>query len=142
MDWTPRRSSAAARSTAPLVARSFAASCGPNCYASRDSGASAWTAASSSATPSASASTREREHGIVEHLLVMPVTPFDSMPELVQTLMLIAPITHFVCMAQAILYRGAGLDVVWPKFLAIIAIGSLFFAIALTRFRSTIGAMA
>ena len=55
---------------------------------------------------------------------------------------LAAPTTHFVKMAQAILYRGAGLDVVWPQFLAIIAIGATFFAIALSRFRKTIGAMA
>jgi ABC-2 type transport system permease protein len=56
--------------------------------------------------------------------------------------MLAAPTTHFVKMAQAILYRGAGFDVVWPQFLALVAIGSIFFAIALTRFRKTIGAMA
>ena len=41
------------------------------------------------------------------------------MPEAVQYLMLAAPNTHFVILAQAILYRGAGLDVVWPQFLAL-----------------------
>ena len=69
-------------------------------------------------------------------------TPRESMPEFVQTVMLAAPTTHFVKMAQAILYRGAGFDVVWPQFLAIIAIGAIFFAIALARFRRTIGTMA
>jgi len=44
-------------------------------------------------------------------------------------------------MAQAILYRGAGLDVVWPQLLALVVIGGFFFAIALARFRRTIGAM-
>lgn len=56
--------------------------------------------------------------------------------------MLAAPTTHFVALAQAILYRGAGLDIVWPPFLAIIAIGAAFFLAALLRFRSTIGQMA
>ncbi|WP_455566026.1 hypothetical protein [Novosphingobium panipatense] len=45
-------------------------------------------------------------------------------------------------MAQAVLYRGAGFDVVWPQFMALIAIGAAFFGIALARFRRTIGTMA
>jgi ABC-2 type transport system permease protein len=53
-----------------------------------------------------------------------------------------APNTHFVVLAQAILYRGAGLDVVWPQFIAIAVIGSILFGLALARFRSTIGSMA
>ena len=69
-------------------------------------------------------------------------TPRESMPELVQNLMLAAPTTYFVSAAQAILYRGAGLDVVWPQLLAIAAIGVIFFIIALARFRRTIGQMA
>ncbi|MCE1243358.1 ABC transporter permease [Oryzomicrobium sp.] len=68
-------------------------------------------------------------------------TPRESMPELVQTLMLAAPTTHFVAFAQAILYRGAGLDVVWPQFLAIALIGTVFFLAALARFRKTVAAM-
>jgi ABC-2 type transport system permease protein len=54
----------------------------------------------------------------------------------------LAPTTHFVSFAQAILYRGAGLDVVWPQFLAIIAIGGALFAGALARFRLTVGVQA
>ncbi|WP_454828883.1 ABC transporter permease [Pseudoxanthomonas wuyuanensis] len=69
-------------------------------------------------------------------------TPRESMPELVQNLMLAAPTTYFVSASQAILYRGAGLDVVWPQLLAIAAIGAIFFTIALARFRRTIGQMA
>jgi len=40
--------------------------------------------------------------------------------------------------SQAILYRGAGLAVVWPQFLALAGIGSLLFVLALARFRGTI----
>ncbi|MDT4857746.1 Inner membrane transport permease YhhJ [compost metagenome] len=69
-------------------------------------------------------------------------TPRESMPELVQFIMLAAPTTHFVALAQAILYRGAGLDIVWPQLLAIIGIGTAFFSAALTRFRRTISQMA
>ncbi len=69
-------------------------------------------------------------------------TPRESMPELVQHIMLAAPTTHFVSLAQAILYRGAGLSIVWPQLLALLAIGSLFFAGALWRFRRALAQMA
>lgn len=54
--------------------------------------------------------------------------------------MLIAPITHFVNLSQARLYRGAGIDVVWPIFIAIIAIGAVFFMLALALFRRSLAA--
>jgi len=83
--------------------------------------------------------------GLLMILVILPlqmlsggITPYDSMPEIVQTLMQVAPTTHFVSFAQAILYRGAGFDVVWSSFLAIIAIGVLFFMAALALFRKAI----
>ena len=69
-------------------------------------------------------------------------TPRESMPTLVQDLMLAAPTTHFVELGQSILYRGAGMDVVWPQFLALAGIGSVLFALSLARFRRTISSMA
>ena len=116
---------------------------------------------------------REREHGTIEHLLVMPVTPAEIMLAKVWSMglvvlaaammalvfvvqgalrvpvqgslalfMLAAPTTHFVAAGQDILYRGAGIEVVWPQFLAILAIGSLLFVASLARFRKTISLMA
>lgn len=75
-------------------------------------------------------------------LLSGGTTPRESMPALVQDLMLAAPTTHFVELGQAILYRGAGMDVVWPQFLALAAIGAVLFALSLARFRRTISSMA
>lgn len=69
-------------------------------------------------------------------------TPRESMPELVQQIMLVAPTTHFVDLAQAILYRGAGLSIIWPQLLAIGGIGALFFLGAMSRFRKTLAQMA
>ncbi len=63
------------------------------------------------------------------------LTPRESMPEIVRDLMLVAPNTHFVMLAQSVLFRGAGLGVVWPQFLALIAIGSILFLFSLMRFR-------
>lgn len=88
------------------------------------------------------------QFGLLLILVVLPLellsggmTPRESMPEFVRALMLAAPTTHFVILAQAILFRGTGLDVVWPQFAGLFAIGSALFAAALVRFRKTIGAM-
>jgi ABC-2 type transport system permease protein len=70
------------------------------------------------------------------------MTPRESMPEWVQNIMLAAPTTHFVMLAQGILFRGGGFEVVWPQFLALAVIGTVLFGVALVRFRRTIGSMA
>jgi ABC-2 type transport system permease protein len=63
-------------------------------------------------------------------------TPLESMLPWLATAMQASPSTHFVSFAQSILYRGAGLDVVWPEFLAAAVIGGLFFGLEIIRFRS------
>lgn len=73
------------------------------------------------------------------HMLSGAVTPRESMPEFVQFVMTAAPTTHFVELSQAILFRGAGLEVVWPQFVALASIGTALFGFALIRFRSAIG---
>ena len=70
------------------------------------------------------------------------MTPRESMPGWVQQIMLAAPTTHFVMLAQGILYRGADLSAVWPQFAALAGIGAVLFGVALARFRRTIGSMA
>ena len=89
------------------------------------------------------------QFGLLLMLTMMPLnmlsggsTPRESMPELVQYIMLLAPTTHFVSLSQAILYRGAGLSVVWQPFLALAVIGSVLFMLSLARFRKTISQMA
>lgn len=66
------------------------------------------------------------------------VTPRESMPQIVQDIMLGAPTTYFVRLAQGILYRGAGFETVWPDFIAIAGIGAVFFVAALLRFRRSV----
>ena len=78
---------------------------------------------------------------MVMNLLSGSTTPLDSMPEILQHVMQLSPSTHFVSFAQAILYRGAGLDVVWREFAVIFLSGSVFFIAALFRFRKTISAV-
>jgi len=81
--------------------------------------------------------------GLLYMLVYMPMnmlsgsnTPLESMPAWLATVMQASPSTHFVSFAQSILYRGAGIEVVWPEFLAVALIGGLFFSFAILRFRS------
>ncbi len=66
------------------------------------------------------------------------VTPRESMPQAVQDVMLAAPTTYFVRLAQGILYRGAGFEVIWGDLLAMTAVGAAFFNLALFRFRRSV----
>lgn len=77
---------------------------------------------------------------VVMNLLSGSTTPMESMPQWLQNVMQVSPSTHFVSFAQAILYRGAGLAIVWPQLLAMVAIGAAFFAVSLMRFRKAIAA--
>ena len=85
------------------------------------------------------------QFGLLLILVLLPLqmlsgsmTPRESMPEFVQTIMLAAPNTHFVMLAQSILFRGAGIAVVWPQFLALAGIGSALFLFSLSRFRKSL----
>jgi ABC-2 type transport system permease protein len=62
-------------------------------------------------------------------------TPLESMPHWLATIMQISPTVHFVSFAQAILYRGAGLDAVWGDFMFVALMGGIFLWLALMRFR-------
>jgi ABC-2 type transport system permease protein len=88
------------------------------------------------------------QFGLLFMLVVLPMrllsggsTPIESMPETLQNIMQFAPSTHFVKYAQAILFRGAGIDVVWPEFLLVFAIALGFFAFSAMRFRKSIAQM-
>lgn len=81
------------------------------------------------------------QFGLLVILALLPLemlsgatTPRESIPFVLRELMLAAPTTHFVELSQAILFRGAGFDVVWPACLALLAIGAVLFAAALARF--------
>ncbi|RTL87966.1 ABC transporter permease [Ancylobacter aquaticus] len=75
---------------------------------------------------------------IVMNLLSGSTTPMESMPAWLQNVMQLSPSTHFVALAQAVLYRGAGLAVIWPDLLALAAIGAAFFGLAALRFRKAL----
>jgi ABC-2 type transport system permease protein len=67
-------------------------------------------------------------------------TPLESMPHWLVTIMQVSPTVHFVSLAQAILYRGAGFAGVWPQFVIVALIGGVFLALSLWRFRAVTAA--
>jgi ABC-2 type transport system permease protein len=76
---------------------------------------------------------------VIMQLLSGGATPMESMPVWLQYVMrIISPTPHFVAFSQAVLYRGAGLSIVWPWLAAMAAIGSVYFAFSLHRFRRVI----
>jgi len=82
------------------------------------------------------------QFGLLLMLILMPLqmlsgatTPRESMPDVVQNIMLVAPNTHLVILAQAVLFRGAGLLVVWPQIAALLLIGAVLFFYSLRQFR-------
>jgi ABC-2 type transport system permease protein len=75
---------------------------------------------------------------IILMLLSGTTTPYESMPIWIQHAMQFMPTTHFVSFAQAVLYRGAGFDIVWWDLAALAAITLVFFGASLMRFRTTI----
>ena len=75
---------------------------------------------------------------LVMYLLSGASTPLESMPELLQRVMMVSPTTHFVAFVKSVVFRGAGFDLVWPNLAAILAIGVVAFAAALARFRQTV----
>jgi ABC-2 type transport system permease protein len=77
---------------------------------------------------------------VVMNMLSGGISPQESMPIPLQLLMQAAPSTHYTSFAQAVLYRDAGIDVIWPQLAAMAAIGVVFFGLALKRFRATMAA--
>lgn len=83
------------------------------------------------------------QFGLLLMLVLLPLqvlsgasTPRESMPDIVQNIMFFAPNTHFVMLSQAVLFRGAGVDVVWPQLVLLFLIGAALFTFSLQRFRT------
>ena len=83
--------------------------------------------------------------GILIILVLLPMqilsggmTPQSSMPEAVQFIMKFAPTTYIVQLSKAIVLRGAGFTMLWDVYLEMLLLGSLYFFVALKRFRRTV----
>lgn len=65
--------------------------------------------------------------------------PLESEPRVLQIVMQGVASTHFVSFAEAILFRGAGLALVYRDYLAVTGLGAVFFTLSVSRFRRSAG---
>ncbi len=80
-------------------------------------------------------------------LTIMPMmmlsggtSPIESQPEIIQPFTWLLPSRHYMSFAQAVVFRGAGIDIVWPQFLTVTGLGGVFFFLSLMLFRRSISA--
>lgn len=73
---------------------------------------------------------------VVTRLISGVDSPLESMPAVFQKITLISPITEFAQFSQDVLFRDAGLNIVWPKLVFMSIAGAVFLGLALSRFRS------
>jgi ABC-2 type transport system permease protein len=64
--------------------------------------------------------------------------PVESQPDWLQRVTFLFPSRHYVSFSQAIIYRGAGFDIVWPEFVLVAGLGLVFFLASLGLFRRSI----
>lgn len=72
---------------------------------------------------------------LILNMLSGAASPIEGMPEPLQLAIQVSPTMHYIKLAQSVLYRAAGFDAVWPHFASLAALGGLFLAAALARFR-------
>ena len=87
------------------------------------------------------------QFALVMLLVIMPMmmlsggqTPIESQPDWLQPMTLLLPSRHYMAFSQAVVFRGAGLETVWPELLAMLALSGAFFAASVLLFRRSIAA--
>jgi len=61
--------------------------------------------------------------------------PVSSMPVFFQYVTLLNPIRHFLDVVRGVFLRGAGIDTLWPQFLALALLAAALLTLATRRFR-------
>ena len=66
------------------------------------------------------------------------MTPIESQPDFIRPFTWLLPSRHYMAFSQAVVFRGAGIDIVWPEFVKVAVLGSVFFLSSLVLFRRSI----
>lgn len=67
------------------------------------------------------------------------IVPLESMPIGLQYLAEASPLRHYMDAVLGLFLKGVGLDVLWPRFVAMLAIGTVLLALSVWRFRRHLG---
>jgi ABC-2 type transport system permease protein len=63
------------------------------------------------------------------------VFPIANMPEFVQGLTYLNPLRYFLVIIRGIFLKGVDLQILWPQYAAMTALGLIVFTAAIVRFR-------
>jgi ABC-2 type transport system permease protein len=90
-------------------------------------------------------STTQQQALLVSFLIMMPMVllsgfmfPIHNMPLPVQYLTYANPMRYFFAILHGVLLRGSGLDVLWPQYVELAALGGITMIAAVARFKKTI----
>lgn len=85
------------------------------------------------------------QFGLMSIITVLPlmmlsgsITPYESMPQIVQKIMYASPTTHFIALSQGVIFRGAGMAEVWKYMLYTGIIGLICFILSILFFRRSL----
>jgi ABC-2 type transport system permease protein len=73
---------------------------------------------------------------LIMNMLSGGISPMESMPEPLQVAIQVSPTVHYVKFAQSVVYRAAGIDVIWTQIAILAVSGAIFLAVSLSRFRT------
>lgn len=68
------------------------------------------------------------------------MSPIESQPQIIQPATWFLPSRHYMAFSQAVVFRDAGLSIIWPQLLIMTGLGSTFFIASLALFRRSISA--
>jgi ABC-2 type transport system permease protein len=63
------------------------------------------------------------------------VFPIENMPVVIQWLTYLNPLRYFLVIIRGIFLKGVGIQILWPQFVALMALGAIVFTGAITRFK-------
>jgi ABC-2 type transport system permease protein len=73
--------------------------------------------------------------GMTDFMFTGYAAPVESMPQILRIVAKVVPAHHWLTILRAILLKGAGLDVLWPNVLALVALGIVIGASSLRYVR-------
>lgn len=70
------------------------------------------------------------------------MSPIESQPDIVQPFTWLLPSRHYMAFAEAVVFRGADLSIVWPELATMAGLGAVFLSGCLAAFRRSLGTSA
>jgi ABC-type multidrug transport system permease subunit len=65
-------------------------------------------------------------------------TPISSMPEVFQWFTYADPLRYFLDVLRCVYLKGVGLEVLWPQFVALGALGIIMLSVSVSRFQKSL----